>query len=233
VRGGALLAFDFDGTLAPIVADPDRAALRPETRRRLARLALRRPCLVLSGRNPDDLAMRMAGVGPVELIGNHGASFDLKAHEHRAALARAGRWRARLARDLSGRKDVRIEDNGVSLAVHYRGSRERSHALDAIRRAAARLRGACVLGGRSVVNVLPSGFTHKGIVLQTLARRRGLSHLLFAGDDVTDETAFETQVARHFLTIHVGRRARSSADYCLVSQAHIDELLLFLLRCDS
>ena len=31
-RGRVLLAFDFDGTLAPIVADPVRARLRPRTR---------------------------------------------------------------------------------------------------------------------------------------------------------------------------------------------------------
>ena len=36
-----LLAFDYDGTLAPIVMDPDRAAMRPTTRRRLAAVAAR------------------------------------------------------------------------------------------------------------------------------------------------------------------------------------------------
>src|SRR6266536_2981490 len=46
----ALLAFDFDGTLAPIVGDRDAAQMRPETRRLLRALALLYPCAVISGR---------------------------------------------------------------------------------------------------------------------------------------------------------------------------------------
>lgn len=229
VRQGALLAFDFDGTLAPIVADPERAVLRAETRRLLARLAMRHACLVISGRQPEDLAVRLAGVGRVELVGNHGASFDLKPAELKAALARAARWRTRLAGELSGRKDVRLEDNGLSLAVHYRRSRDRSAALHEITRAIGSLAGACALNGRDVVNVLPASFTHKGAVIQTIAERRGLSHVLFAGDDITDELAFRTAAAPHYLTIRVGCSSESAARYCLPSQEQIDELLHSLL----
>jgi trehalose 6-phosphate phosphatase len=35
----ALLAFDYDGTLAPIVDDPAAAAKRPPTRHRMAQVA--------------------------------------------------------------------------------------------------------------------------------------------------------------------------------------------------
>ena len=45
-----LLGFDYDGTLAPIVADPARAELRADTRRLLTRLAELYPCVVVSGR---------------------------------------------------------------------------------------------------------------------------------------------------------------------------------------
>jgi trehalose 6-phosphate phosphatase len=44
-RARALLAFDFDGTLAPIVPDRDAAAMRPETWRLLRALALLYPCV--------------------------------------------------------------------------------------------------------------------------------------------------------------------------------------------
>src|SRR3990172_9306390 len=50
VGGGGLLAFDFDGTLAPIVRDPASAAPRASTRELLARLALAPPRAGVSGR---------------------------------------------------------------------------------------------------------------------------------------------------------------------------------------
>lgn len=50
-----LVAFDYDGTLAPIVSAPDRAHMRPQTRRLLKGVARRYPCVVISGRSRDDL----------------------------------------------------------------------------------------------------------------------------------------------------------------------------------
>ncbi len=49
-RGDTLYAFDFDGTLAPIVADPARARATDRVTRPLARLARRVPVAVVSGR---------------------------------------------------------------------------------------------------------------------------------------------------------------------------------------
>ena len=62
VRGRVLLAFDFDGTLAPIVADPPAARLRPRTRRLLAEVARKYPCVVISGRSRADVARRLTGI---------------------------------------------------------------------------------------------------------------------------------------------------------------------------
>ena len=58
-----LLAFDYDGTLAPIASDPERAALRPTTRRLLSEVARRYPCVVISGRARADAQSRLLGVG--------------------------------------------------------------------------------------------------------------------------------------------------------------------------
>ena len=48
-----LLAFDFDGTLAPIVPDRDDARMRPRTRALLEEICRRYPCAVISGRSRD------------------------------------------------------------------------------------------------------------------------------------------------------------------------------------
>ncbi|HKU43339.1 MAG TPA: trehalose-phosphatase, partial [Polyangiales bacterium] len=54
-RTRVLLAFDYDGTLAPIVAQRDRAHMRARTRRLLARVCALYPCAVISGRSRLDV----------------------------------------------------------------------------------------------------------------------------------------------------------------------------------
>ena len=117
----------------------------------------------------------------------------------------------------------------MSLAIHYRRAANRAAARRTIRHAIEALPGARALDGKCVVNVLPVAYAHKGLVLRTIARARRATHVLFVGDDVTDEAAFRTAVAPHYVTVRVGRGAQSAASYSLGSQAGIDELLRILL----
>ena len=52
-----LLAFDFDGTLAPIVANRHRAAMRARTARLFAAVCARYPSAVISGRGTADVGI--------------------------------------------------------------------------------------------------------------------------------------------------------------------------------
>ncbi len=73
VMGSArLLVFDFDGTLAPIVARPQHARVPLAVARRLARLAEPLPVAVVTGRAVDDVAGRL-GFAPQFLFDSHGA----------------------------------------------------------------------------------------------------------------------------------------------------------------
>ena len=54
-RQRVLLAFDFDGTLAPIVREPEAAAMRQSTSVLLAEVAKLYPCVVISGRLRADV----------------------------------------------------------------------------------------------------------------------------------------------------------------------------------
>jgi len=67
-----LLAFDFDGTLAPIVARPSQARVPTTTLRRLHRLTQQLPLAVISGRTVADLRSRL-GFEPAHVVGSHGA----------------------------------------------------------------------------------------------------------------------------------------------------------------
>jgi trehalose 6-phosphate phosphatase len=57
-----LLAFDFDGTLAPIVRDPEAAAMRPRTAAMLAKVAKLYPCAVISGRSRADVMAKVDAI---------------------------------------------------------------------------------------------------------------------------------------------------------------------------
>ena len=221
-----LLALDFDGTLAPIVADPEEAAMRPSTRRLLREVAAAYPCIIISGRARADVLPRVRGLGVLEVIGNHGAEPG----EAAPAVPDVRRWIARLHGDLSDLPGVRIEDKRLSLAVHYRRSRRKGVARARILAAAARLHDARRLRGKHVVNLLPLGAPHKGQALERVMARLGLERAVYVGDDETDEDVFTLGRRGRLLGIRVRRRAGSAAEYYIRTQAEIDVLLRRLLE---
>jgi trehalose 6-phosphate phosphatase len=228
-RRGALLAFDFDGTLAPLVPDPAAAALPPPTRARLARLATRRPCAVLSGRALDDLDARLAGLPLVARVGNHGLEAD-GGPGAAGVTGLVGAWRAALEARLRGEPGVTVEDKRLSLSVHYRAAPDAGRAARAIRVAVAGLPGARVFGGHAVVNVVPAAGPHKGDALRTLLAGRTPREALYVGDDETDEDAFALADELPLLGVRVGPASATRASFVLPAQESLDALLDVLLE---
>ena len=74
-----LVASDYDGTLAPIVADPEQARPLPESVNALRSLASlhETTSAVISGRALRDLATLSRLPGEVHLVGSHGSEFDV------------------------------------------------------------------------------------------------------------------------------------------------------------
>jgi trehalose 6-phosphate phosphatase len=223
-----LLAFDFDGTLAPIVREPDRARMRASTRRLLRRVARSYPCIVLSGRSRADVERRVRGVGFAGVVGNHGLE---PWHATTTVLDEVRKWAPLLQERLRGMRGVVIEDKGHSVAVHYRRARDKTATRARILTAAAGLGEVRLVGGKQVLNVLPAGAPHKGTALERARTRLRCDTALYVGDDETDEDVFTLDQPGRLLTVRVGRRRDSAADYCIRSQADIDRLLLCLLAC--
>jgi trehalose 6-phosphate phosphatase len=115
VRSNVLLAFDYDGTLAPIVSDPDRAAMRPKTRELLGLLSGSFPIAIISGRARADLRPRLQGIDVRGVVGNHGAEPSGATARFRD---RVRGWESVLERELGAWDGVRIENKSFSLAVH-------------------------------------------------------------------------------------------------------------------
>src|SRR5947208_3133074 len=75
-RERTLCAFDFDGTLAPIVPHPDQAVMSDRTKGLLCRLATIYPSIVVSGRARADVLSKLRCVHLEAVIGNHGAEGE-------------------------------------------------------------------------------------------------------------------------------------------------------------
>lgn len=223
-----LLAFDFDGTLAPIVTDPKGACMRPRTSELLTRVCELYPTAVISGRSKADVLSRLGGAEVKHVIGNHGLEPGSRLEEFEADMRRALEV---LGRALSAVTGVELEDKRYSLAVHYRAARNKDLARKLIRSAVAELPvpTRCVLG-KLVVNVVPDGAPNKGDALLELRTTAHADTALYVGDDVTDEDVFRLDQPGRLVGVRVGESRVSMAAFYLRDQREIDRLLLQLIR---
>jgi trehalose 6-phosphate phosphatase len=225
-RERTLLAFDFDGTLAPIVERREDAQMRPETRALLRTAALLYPCAVVSGRSRADVAARVANIPLVAVVGSHGAEpgfgpvdRDLPGRVHSCVAV--------LRNALHGVRGVEIEDKRFSIAVHYRGAASWEEAEGRILEATGRLYGVRTFVGHAVVNVLAAGAPTKADAIRALCDRERAQLPVYVGDDSTDEEAFRCDAVG--ISIRVGGTSDSFARYFVSDQAQVDELLKVLV----
>ncbi|OFW26846.1 MAG: trehalose-phosphatase [Acidobacteria bacterium RIFCSPLOWO2_02_FULL_65_29] len=221
-----LLAFDYDGTLAPLVSAPKRATMRASTRQLLRRASKLYPCVVISGRAQGDALGRLRGVEVCRVVGNHGAEPSPNAE---ATRRRVQQWVPVLKARLRRRQGVVIEDKGFSVAVHYRQARERSSTRRAVLAAARSLKDVRIVGGKLVVNFLVPDAPHKGLALERERSHFACDTVIYVGDDETDEDVFQLDRPGQLLSIRVGRKQASAAPYYIRNQAEIDRLLEILV----
>jgi trehalose 6-phosphate phosphatase len=224
------LVFDFDGTLAPIVADPDAAQMRARTRALLRKVAVRFPCAVISGRSRDDVTRRLAGCGIEWIVGNHGAEWGWAPLDGRSIEGLVLDWQRTLAPRLAAIDGVVIEDKRYSLAIHFRKSRQKKRAQSAIAEAVVGLESARVRLGKQVVNVVPRGAPHKGIALQQVRSLVNCDTAIYVGDDTTDEDVFALDEPGQLLGVRIGASDDSQAAYYLDGQGEIDAFLRLVLE---
>lgn len=212
LRNRPLMAFDFDGTLAPIVARPDDAQIPALVAERLRAVAKVLPVAIITGRAVDDVRLRL-GFEPHYVVGNHGGEDEadpagsqarmaslngvrLQLHERGGALAACG---------------IVVEDKRQSIALHYRLSHIRKQARALIEAVLAPYRSTLhIFPGKMVVNVTALDAPDKGDAMRKLVARSGAHCALFAGDDINDEPVFE-MAPPDWVTVRVGRGAMSSA----------------------
>jgi trehalose-phosphatase len=192
-----LVACDYDGTLSPIVEDPNNAHPHRESVAALRALAAYPDThvAVVSGRSLRDLAALSRLPSEIHLVGSHGSEFDAgfaEALDERTVALRETVTRAltEIAAEAPG---FGIEKKPASVAFHYRNvdPDDADAAIAEILAGPAALEGVAVKRGKMVIE-LAVVETNKGTALDRLRRQVAADAVLFVGDDVTDEDAFAT-----------------------------------------
>ncbi|GAA0413695.1 trehalose-phosphatase [Streptomyces luteireticuli] len=211
--GRAVVALDFDGTLAGIVPDPERARAHPGAVPALSRLAPHLASVAVITGRPAGVAVRyggFAGVAGLEhlvVLGHYGAErWDAVSgtvhspapHPGIAAvlaelpgvLDKSGAWPTTWVETSSSSP---IENKGgQAVAVHTRRAPDPQAAFRALQeplRDLAARHGLIVEPGRLVLELRPPGMD-KGVALAEYVRETGAECVLYAGDDLGDLAAF-------------------------------------------
>jgi trehalose 6-phosphate phosphatase len=221
-----LLAFDFDGTLAPIVLKPADATIKPALAIQLTRLSTLAPVAIVTGRCVDDVTPRL-GFKPHYIVGNHGAEDPLQpvSVDSNAAL-QALRLHLKANQVLLNEAGVTLEDKRFSMALHYRQAVDSALALATIGRLLLNLSPEIkIFGGKCVVNIVVAKAPDKGQAVQRLMQRAGVSTAVFIGDDLNDEAVFECAKAS-WLTVRIGfDNPNSLAHYFLDDPSQVEAFL--------
>ncbi len=202
--GGTVIALDFDGTLAPIVPDPEQARAHPAAVAALAALAPKVASVAVVTGRPAAVAVRhggFAGVPGLErlvVLGHYGAErWDAVTGTVSAPAPHPGvaAVRAELPGLLDGVgawQGTWIEEKGRAVAVHTRRATDPQAAFDALRAPLTDLaarHGLIVEPGRMVLELRPPGMD-KGVALREYLAETGAASVLYAGDDLGDLPAF-------------------------------------------
>ncbi len=193
------LCIDFDGTLSPIVTDPQAARPLPGIVELLGPLARQYAAVALiSGRPAAYLAEHVAAAG-IRYLGLYGLQEihdgqiqvhpDLHAARPAVIAAREALREAPSVR-TSG---AWIEDKEYAVAVHTRRLAEPDQwaaALHQTARTIAEEHGLQVIPGKLVWELRPSVRGDKGDAVRRVTAESGAREIVFIGDDLGDLPAF-------------------------------------------
>ena len=211
----ALVALDFDGTLAPIALHPGDGRPLPGVHQILRDVRATGATLaVVTGRSVASL-LRVSSFGTVPgivIYGTHGAE-RWQAGEIRTPVPPAGLRELRLSLPTLCRAhdpDIWIEDKGLSLVIHARLTAEPERLLEMLRAPVDKLAAAAGLGvrpGKEVLEVCIPGIDKGTAIAELIGAETAAA--FYAGDDLGDlpamaeVTAWAERSGRPSLTVGV------------------------------
>ncbi|MEU8856616.1 trehalose-phosphatase [Streptomyces sp. NPDC048556] len=201
----AVVALDFDGTLADIVPDPEQSRAHPDVVPALSALAPRVAAVAVITGRPADTAVRYGGFAGARgldhlvVLGHYGAerwdavTAAVHAPDPDPGVAAVRAELPAVLAEAGADSGTWIEEKGDrAVAVHTRRAADPQAALEALRTPlddlAAR-HGLIVEPGRLVLELRPPGMD-KGVALEAYVEETGAETVLYAGDDLGDLAAY-------------------------------------------
>lgn len=133
-----------------------------------------------------------------------------------------------LQETIARMRGVQLENKGSAIALHYRSVPERGREVLKVAELIVSGMGSqfAVLMGKCVVEIRPRHMT-KGSAIDQLMRQPPFDGrtAIFAGDDCTDEDAFEVVNRLGGISIHVGDSASTAARYRLTGPEQLRDWL--------
>lgn len=189
---GSAVLTDFDGTLAPIVDDPEQAVPLPGAAEVLGRLASRYAAVgVVSGRPVRYLQERLGPVGGLLLAGLYG--LERARDGEVEVLAEAQPWSEKVegaaaAAERAAPAGVGVERKGLALTLHFRQAPHHRGWVERFAGEQAAATGLVAHPGRCSVELRPPVNADKGTVVAEVAGGRAAA--CYLGDDAGDQAAF-------------------------------------------
>jgi trehalose 6-phosphate phosphatase len=208
VAADVVVGLDFDGTLAPIVEDPESATIHPEAPTMLDELARQvRAVVVITGRparqvvrlgHLEDIADGLPAEADLAVMGQYGhETWDSHDRSFTSPEPPAGlqAFREELPGLLAAEnaEDAHVEEKGLAIAVHTRRLPDAQATFARLKERlgeAAERHDLHLEPGRMVLEVRTPGM-HKGMAVRTALDDHEGGGVLFVGDDLGDVEAFE------------------------------------------
>ena len=228
------LMLDFDGTLAAIRRDPDKAHLSAGT---VQTLKDARACgidlSIISGRSLKDIRKRV-GIKGITYAGNHGLEihgpgFNFVTPQGAKIKKIMDHIAKEFKKEFRETKGVIIEHKGLTVSVHYRmvaKCREDivKEILNGVTDPYVAKKLVAITSGKKIWEVRPPVKWDKGKTALFLIKKKrktakGLLPI-YLGDDRTDEDAFKA-IGKGGICVFVGNPGRSAAPYYLKGSVEV------------
>ncbi|GAB2217220.1 hypothetical protein Droror1_Dr00000392 [Drosera rotundifolia] len=245
-----VMFLDYDGTLSPIVNDPDRAFMSDEMRAAVREVAKRFPTAIVTGRCRDKV-YDFVRLAELYYAGSHGMEIqgpkELKQPGNGAVLFQAAsdfipiinEVHAILSEKTRSTPGAKVEHNKFCLSVHFRCVDEKRWAelAEQVKDVLNDYPGLRLTQGRKVLEIRPAIKWDKGKALEFLLGSLGFADAdnvfpVYIGDDRTDEDAFKVLKERNKgLGILVSKVPKeTNASYTLQEPCEVKSFLQHLVE---